>query len=258
MAANSKIEWRHDTVNFWWGCTQVSPACDHCYAKEITERFKIVKWNGPPVWMGNALAHMAACNNRAAKRGHRFVFINSMSDTFDNQATEQWRADLFAAVEKAPNVTALILTKRVGNVMGMLKYAALRWPPNAWLGISVVNQEEADRDIPKLLEAKEALGIPRMFLSIEPMLGLINLKRLTVDGGNADALTGGGFHYVGIDWVICGGESGREARPMHPDWARALRDQCATAGVPFFMKQMTKRADIPADLMIRERPHANA
>ena len=153
------------------------------------------------------------------------------------------------------------------------------WPlPHIWLGVSVEDQAAADARIPHLL----AVPAKVRFLSCEPLLGPVDLRRVEASAtGNLiegtfaypkriDALTGKAGHYPGkstfhpdshtiaaIDWVICGGESGPGARPMHPAWARALRDQCAAAaGVAFFMKQMTKKAPIPADLMVREFPDA--
>jgi protein gp37 len=116
------------------------------------------------------------------------------------------------------------------------QYRAL---PNLWLGISVVNQEEADRDIPKLLRVPAAVR----FLSMEPLLGPVEFSNVS---RRADAISQlGKKALLGIDWVIVGGESGRGARPMHPDWARSLRDQCAAAGTPFFFKQWGEWA--PAD-----------
>lgn len=247
MGADTKIEWADDSVNFWWGCTQISPGCDHCYAKEIAERFSKTTWNGGPLAerVGRAVVELRAIDRRAAKEGRkRFVFINSMSDTFDNRADGIWRRELFRAIEACTNVVALVLTKRVGNVIGMVEYdLPMPWPRNAWLGATVVNQEEADRDLQKLLGAKHKLAIPKVFLSIEPMLGPVDLTQFIWRAAADDALPGGaGWRTdvaapMAIDWVICGGESGRGARPMHPDWARSLRDQCAAAGVPFFYKQ---------------------
>jgi protein gp37 len=134
-----------------------------------------------------------------------------------------------------------LLTKRIGNVRNMVE--PIMWPhlPNVWLGATIVNQEEADRDIPKLLATPARVR----FLSMEPLLGPVDLRRLdggSVTGRNAhgvtiDSLRVGIFNRPRIDWIIVGGESGPKARPMHPDWARSLRDQCAAADVPFLFKQ---------------------
>lgn len=157
-------------------------------------------------------------------------------------------------------------------------------PPHIWIGTTICNQAEADRDIPKLL----AVPAAKRFLSMEPLLGPVNLwlptRKWTNSAGgtecdhccNGDRCDDPTHHERGrlewavrcpycrgtgrgkpIDWVIVGGESGTNARPMHPDWARSLRDQCQAGGVPFFMKQMTKKAEIPVDLLSREVPHAS-
>jgi protein gp37 len=144
--------------------------------------------------------------------------------------------------------------------------------PNVWLGATVVTQAEADRDVPKLLSVPARVR----FLSIEPMLGPVDLGRFigACERPEDDPQPIEHCERCGCvwnrdephecppgfgprpDWVICGGESGPHARPMHPDWARSLKQQCQAAGVPFFMKQMTKKAAIPDDLMVREFPHA--
>lgn len=172
-------------------------------------------------------------------------------------------------------------TKRIARALERLGIpaptAGFEWPlPNVWFGVSVEDQPRADERIPELLATPAAVR----FLSCEPLLGLVDLRSLDIGNGiKLDALTG--YHSTSliralqpdedwraglvdlpilpvptgnIDWVIVGGESGPNARPMHPDWARSLRDQCAAAGVPFFMKQMTKRAPIPNDLLIRQMP----
>ena len=137
--------------------------------------------------------------------------------------------DLFKLIAETPNLTWLILTKRIGNVMGMCSHDGLMFDQlaNIWLGATVVNQEEADRDIPKLLQIPAKVR----FLSMEPLLGLVDLRFEDVPGVMLSRIG------TGIDWVIVGGESGAKARPMHPDWAYSLRDQCAAAGVPYFFKQ---------------------
>jgi protein gp37 len=111
--------------------------------------------------------------------------------------------------------------------------------PNVWLGVSVEDQATADERIPHLQTTPAAVR----FISYEPALDPIDISRYLEP------------HWTAINWVICGGESGPGARPMHPDWARSVRDQCQAAGVPFFFKQMTKKAAIPEDLMIREFPN---
>lgn len=224
---DTKIQWADDTVSFWWGCTQVGPGCDNCYAKDIAERFKVVPWNGPVTRKPSAFAEIARIGRQARKEGRkRWVFVNSMSDFFDKAAPDVWRKEALNAIEEwEDHLVVLLLTKRVGNVADMLeKIGRDRLPANVALGITVVNQVEAERDIPKLMmfAFDQGLhGLRRTFLSIEPMLGPMSIRP----------------YLSRISWVICGGESGRDARPMHPDWTRSLRDQCAEASVPFFFKQ---------------------
>lgn len=286
MAENSKIEWTDHTFNPWVGCTKVSPACDHCYAEGWAKRTgqdqlwagerrrtSTANWKEPLRW-----------NRKAEVTGVRAkVFCASLADVFDNQVPDEWRVDLWRLIEATPNLDWLLLTKRPQNAGRMMMEARrallgadvddrhVAWPwHNIWLGTTVENQKEADRRIPNLLNTPAA----KRFLSCEPLLGPVNLRRLDIDGeGEINCLhpatereiwddawapdaTGmsleeaieswedeGGTYppsdarKPGIDWVICGGESGPSARPMHPDWARQLRDQCQDAGVPFFMKQ---------------------
>lgn len=243
MSENSKIEWTEHTFNPWWGCAKVSPACDNCYAERDAARFTPDKtfwginaerrefgekhWNEPKRW-----------NAAAMKTGVRArVFCASMADVFDKNAPAGARERLWELIKDTPHLDWLLLTKRVGNAAKMVPTAWIHgeWPSNAWLGVSVVNQEEAERDIPKMLD----LPAKVRFLSIEPMLGPINLPGMVFYGSQSS----GGIvplrakGYAQIDWVIAGGESGPNARPAHPDWFRSLRDQCLAAEVPFLFKQ---------------------
>lgn len=179
-------------------------------------RTSLSNWKEPISWNANALSFELEHGRR------RRVFCASLADVFDNEVPAQWRLDLWKLIESTPKLDWLILTKRIGNVSKWTDVHGM--PTNVWLGISVVNQEEADRDIPKL---DATMAVVR-WLSMEPLLGPVTL------GG--EYLWGSGGHN-GIDWVVCGGESGKEARPMHPDWARALRDECKHWGVPFLFKQ---------------------
>lgn len=229
MAENSKIEWCDHTFNPWIGCQKVGPGCDNCYAEAQQKRFgydvyfgvgnerrrtRPANWKLPLKW-----------NRKAEKEGVRYrVFCASLADVFDNAVPAQWRVDLFNLIESTPHLDWLLLTKRIGNVQKMLKtHDWLAGQKNVWLGITVCNQDEADRDIPKLLD----IPAEYRFLSIEPLLGPIDLNA-------ANGLHGDPGQ---IDWVIVGGESGSNARPMHPDWVRLLRNRCIEAGVPFFFKQ---------------------
>lgn len=189
------------------------------------------------------------------------VFCASLADVFDNEVPVEWRMDLFSLIEQTPNLDWLLLTKRIGNVGNMLPvpFDFERHYPNVWIGATITSQAEADRDIPKLL----AVDAAKRFLSMEPLLGPVDLMLdslvcnpcLRCADQSADPDTGAVEHCRhcewtgkgdewGIDWVIVGGESGPNARPMHPDWARSLRDQCQSAGVPFFLKQWGEWVDI--------------
>jgi protein gp37 len=199
-----------------------------------------------------------ACGGYAPQVRRR-VFCASLADVFDNEVDQAWRDDLFALIQDTPNLDWLLLTKRIGNVAWMVSSSGVLGrvglPPNVWLGATVVNQAEADRDIPKLLDAPAHMR----FLSCEPLLGPIELTRVKigeecgVDWSKdapedlkgvrtlqfvVNALAGAPKSGIpGLNWVIAGGESGPGARPMNPAWALSLRDQCAAANVPFFFKQ---------------------
>lgn len=228
MGENSKIEWCHHTFNPWIGCTKVSDGCANCYAEEMMDhRYGRAQWGpgGTRVrtsdtnWKKPLLWDRAAA---AAGERHR-VFCASLADVFeDRPELETWRYDLFFLIEKTPHLDWLLLTKRPENVVESINPTMLALP-NVWIGTSVENQEQADKRIPELLKIPAAVR----FLSMEPLLGPVDLS-----------LRWDRLEFVpGIHWVIVGGESGRNARPMHPDWARGLRDQCQAAGVPFLMKQ---------------------
>ena len=249
MAENTKIEWADHTFNPWEGCQKVGPSCDHCYAESRNAR---VNWLLPLKW-----------NREAAESGIRpRVFCASLADVFDNAVPAQWRADLIDLIAETPHLDWLLLTKRIGNAHQMLIDAtnhAAGWTalPNIWIGATICNQEEADRDIPMLLAVHSA----KRFLSIEPMLGPVSFsdhhdwlgrsdggmlcpdcpeRGVGIDPAEHNDCLGeveNAAPYIGIDWVIVGGESGPDARPMHPDWVRNLRDQCQSAGVPFLFKQ---------------------
>ncbi|PRE88430.1 phage Gp37/Gp68 family protein [Burkholderia gladioli] len=250
MSENSKIEWTDHTFNPFIGCTKVSPGCDNCYAEHMMDtRMHRVKW-GP----GQPRARTSAANWRepvrwnarheeffAAHGRRQRAFCASLADVFDNAVPAAWRRDLAALIEATPALDWLLLTKRIGNAAAMLvDMFPAGTPDHVWLGATVVNQAEADRDVPKLLATPAHVR----FLSIEPMLGPVDLGR----AWHGEAAVGGRCpgRYLpalrevprpSISWVIAGGESGPGARPEHPDWPRALRDQCAKAGVPFLFKQ---------------------
>lgn len=280
MAENTAIEWADHTFNPWIGCAKVSPACDGCYAEALmgtTGRMKRAEWGGPGKGVGTRVrtaeanwAEPRAWNRKAAAAGTTpFVFCASLADVFDNAVPAEWRKDLFDLIRETPNLIWLLLTKRPSNIARMSS-AAGGLPSNAAIGTTVEDQARADRNVPALLSASEALWRAKTrpaftFLSCEPMLGPIDLTSFPEYPGSeyfTDALRAqvwmkagtnqlpgtsfvqGDRDYVGlchgIDWVIGGLETDQghhQARPGHPDWVRSLRDQCAAARRPFLFKQ---------------------
>lgn len=251
MSANSSIEWTDRTWNPLTGCTKVSPGCDHCYAKTMHERF-----HGPGSF-DTVTLHPERLAQPLRWRKPSRVFVNSMSDLFHQDVPDEYIARVFAVMALAPRHTFQVLTKRHARMRSLLSSPIFRrsmydalvsldyawisanqlpWPlPNVWLGVSVETQQWADIRIPALLDTPAAVR----FLSCEPLLGPVTFRwaKWQPFGHEPGEVTD---HLDGlrrIDWVIVGGESGPGARPMHPDWARTLRDQCVAAGVPFLFKQ---------------------
>ena len=221
MAENSGIEWTHHTFNPWIGCTKVSAACDFCYAEAWDKRFGGERW-GPhaPRKRTKTWGNPIKWNRQAKAEGRRFrVFCASLADVFDNHKSvkDEWRNDLFSLIEETPHLDWLLLTKRPQNI-GKFEGWNGDWPDNVWLGTTVENQDEFDRRVPHLTQHR---GASVLFLSMEPLLGPVDTSAQI---GN-------------LDWIITGGESGPNYRPANPDWFRNLRDQCASAGVPFLFKQ---------------------
>lgn len=256
MGENSQIAWTDHTFNPWEGCCRVSAECTNCYAETRDERFhggvhwgkkadrkamSAAYWKQPRKW-----------NRSAAEAGERRrVFCASLADVFeDRRDLDPIRADLWDLIRQTPHLDWLLLTKRPENIeeltAGLVEAHCCRdtpdmtaevpWcadcdaettpvlPRNVWLGTTVGHDDSMSR-IGHLMDASEYLDPAVTFLSCEPLLG-------PLDMGN------GGLGWLDlIDWVICGGESGPNARPVDPAWVRDLRDQCQTAGVPFFFKQ---------------------
>ena len=271
MTQQTKIEWTDFTVNFWEGCQKVGPGCDHCYAEARNVRFHGDNWGPgkPRRYVKGGIAKLRKINRQADKFHEEHshwprVFCSSLSDIFDNAVDPAWRAEAFKELTAATSTRPQLLTKRIGNVFQMIPPAwAMKWPDHIGLMITVVNQAEADRDIPKLLELGSRLKIPWIGLSMEPLLGPVDLTKIPDPSGlnhsYMDALKGKFWmppEHVNwptqaravdgrlnvnlcnwINWVIVGGESGHQARPTHPDWIRSLRDQCEATGTPFLFKQ---------------------
>lgn len=236
MGENSKIGWTDHTQNFWVGCTKVSAACDFCYAETWAKRSghpelwdgdrrKTKTWSDPRRWdyeAAKAYTMWMQGHPEAKQPTPPKVFTNSLSDFFDNQVPIEWRREAWHVIDQTPYLKWLILTKRPQNIRKMLPepdagYSKPWGPngwPNVWLGMTAENQEEYDR------RAGHLFAVPALlhFISYEPALGPLRI----------------GWE---PKWVICGGESGAHARPMNPQWARDIRNQCEARGVPFFMKQ---------------------
>lgn len=270
MGEETGISWTDSTFSPWIGCQKVGPGCDHCYAEAQDQRFTGGKHWGP----GAERRRTSAAYWRGPyKWSARRIFAASQADIFDNAVPREWRDDFWDIVRAAHWHEWQIVTKRIGNVADML--------PADWLSgafdsvvliITVCDQEEADRDVPKLLAVprteRQLCGI-----SYEPALGPIDFETPEGwlwrydDSGRREPMRGWPNHprrSGGIDWVICGAESGPHARPMQLEWARAVRDQCAAAGVAFFMKQLcdgdgklTKHIlEFPVDLQVQQFPTA--
>lgn len=232
-------------------------------------------------WATHRDQHLGSGTIHHMAPARRRVFSASLADWLDNEVPIEWLVDLLDLIRRTPNLDWLLLTKRIGNWRGRIGAAIkfietdakawndnqllqtrawlLGWhakrlmPTNVWLGATVINQVEADRDVPKLLAVLARVR----FLSIEPMLGAINLKHMDVERAGhrewcfINALTGEQTDMgrpcpdvPRLHWIIAGGESGPHARPSHPDWYRSLRDQCTAAGVPFLFKQWGEWAPI--------------
>jgi len=229
-----------------WFCTKCSPGCAHCYAEKINIRlgngleytlrnldeieFRLVNLNDPFHW-----------------RKPQMVFVNSMTDLFHEAVPDELILSVFRVMKRASNHVFQVLTKRADRMRDFMRRVGQEdgelfldhlmggMAPHldhVWLGVSVENQKFADERIPLLLETPAAVR----FLSCEPLLGPVDLCKGCPGCPNDCGWTPGKNDY-GIHWVIVGGESGPGARPMHPDWARSLRDQCYAAGVRFFFKQ---------------------
>lgn len=230
MAENSAIEWTDHTFNPWIGCTKVSPACANCYAETLMDsRYGRVRWGAgedrsrtaPSTWR-----QPRRWNKVAAATGERpFVFCASLADVFDNEVDERWRRDLFELIEATPHLVWLLLTKRIGNVLRMTDPVRGNplLPRNVAVGATMANQEEYDRDRMKLAEVKRVCDPLFTFGSFEPLLGPVIFDR------NAP------------DWIIVGGESGANARPMSLEWARDMRQQAHDLGRVFNFKQVGGR-----------------
>lgn len=276
MAEQSGIEWTDSSLSLWIGCTQVSPACDHCYAMKIQGRLK-VEWNGPPrpaaesawkkidQWQRGAARFMKEHGRR------RRVFINHLSDFFDNQALPEWRDRACLYMEAAPDVIFILVTKRPQNVRKMVPTTWLRgdrWPENVWLLTTAEDQAEYHRRVPHLMTVP---GVKTIGISFEPLLEEIILGRSISESAYERARWCQMWlrrpvadHEVGkLAWGIIGGESGHKARPMpSPFRVSSMVSTMKAAKIAVFFKQLSqaehdnfKEYDaFPRQLQIREYP----
>lgn len=257
MGATTAISWCDATFNPWIGCTRVAAECDHCYAETLALRYHwLDAWGAKTPRKRTSPANWRkplAWDRAAAASGTRpRVFCASLADVFDAEIPDAWRTDLWALIRQTVHLDWLVLTKRSNLISHMLPpdWGAYGWP-HVWLGTSVGEQASAWR-IPHLLKVPAA----QHFLSCEPLLGPLNLRAVPYRGDvpyALDVLAGryathdpvhrgtpfsfGLASLARISWVIAGGESGPNYRPMDPAWARSLQRQCAVMNVPFWWKQ---------------------
>ena len=261
MADKTGISWTNSTWNIITGCSLVSPGCQSCYAMRLagtrlkhTHAYQGLTKATPkgPVWNGKVRFNENLLDLPIRWRKPRRIFVNSMGDLFHEDVPDSWIDQVFLVMAVSPRHTFQVLTKRpqrmraycssnetIGRLTPML--AEVLQPasaqcrhkqdglkgfilPNVWIGVSVEDQKRADERIPILLDAPAAVR----WISAEPLLGPLNLAR-----------------FVGVDWVVAGGESGPGARPMDPEWVRSIRDQCVASGVPFHFKQWGEFGPIP-------------
>lgn len=267
MGQHTDISWASHTFNPVWGCFEVGPECDNCYARTFAKRvghgghwgadagfrtFGAAHWAEPLKWDAAAKA--------AGER--RRVFCASMADVGDPRWPYGVHAQLWNLIKATPNLDWMLLTKRIHLLRKLLPKDWGDGYANVWLGVTCGTQAGADVRVPQLLATPARVR----FLSCEPLLGPVDLdlprcdehdrKLVSADGEHCTECAASGFsgelsygHWLGdvdrgIDWVIAGGESGGKARPMHPALARTLRDQCAASGVAFHFKQWGEWAPI--------------
>lgn len=260
----TKIEWAEETWNPVSGCTKVSEGCQHCYAERMAKRLA-GRFGYPADEPFRVTFHEDRLNEPLRWRKPRRVFVCSMGDLFHEAVPLAWVELIYATMLKAPQHTYLILTKRPERMQTAIrvlaqnqhliaqKYGAVlsvfggygaRPPSHIWLGVTAETQKRADERIPILLQTSAAVR----FVSVEPMLSEIRLRGKwldpypirSYDTPRFDRHTGK-TRFVdtprpSLDWIIVGGETGPGARPMHPDWARSIRDQCQAVEKPFFFK----------------------
>jgi protein gp37 len=215
------------SFNPWWGCLKVADECKHCYAEGIAHHYGHEVW-GPAATTSRRLfgedhwREPLTWNRQAERQGHRHsVFCASMADVFEEHPTiVNEREKLWQLINATPWLNWILLTKRAGNVLKLSLWGT-DWPDNVWVGTSAGTQKRADEEIPLLLDVPAVVRL----VSVEPQLEAIDLRP----------------YLKRLQWAICGGESGPNARRFDLNWACSLRDQCLAAGVPYFFKQVGGR-----------------
>jgi protein gp37 len=207
MPATSNIQWCDKSWNPITGCTKISAGCAHCYAKAVTERFPKSFPNGFTVTLHEDRLSVPLSWKKPSK-----IFVNSMSDLFHEEVPLSFIQEVFKIIAACPQHIFQILTKRSKRLVALS--SQLTWHPNIWMGVSVENQKVVSR-VDDLREIPAAVR----FLSCEPLIGPLELN------------------LQGIDWVIVGGESGADNRPIRVEWVKSIRDQCLADNVSFFFKQ---------------------
>lgn len=265
-----KISWlnmpgyKPETWNPIIGCNKISPGCDNCWAEKMAIRqahmsgareYSNVVRSNPSKWNGKTQFVESALHKPLYWKNPRMIFVCDMGDLFHETVKYEWFKKVMNIIEMSPEHIFIILTKRPERAAEFLATyrdrslilisvngKKITWPfSNLWVGASTENQEQFNKRVPLLLKVPAA----KRFVSIEPMLGPIDFYDPIINGEHYHTLKGfgdisGSRGYGGgpaLDWIIVGGESGPKARPIHPDWVRSVRDQCAGAGTPFFFKQ---------------------
>ena len=261
MSDKSGIEWTDATWNPTVGCTKVSAGCDHCYAENLVNRFAGTSPAFPTTFDVVNLRSDRFLTQPLRWNKPRRIFVNSLSDLFHKDVPDEFIARVFAVMVVTPHHTYQLLTKRHGrmrNLLGSHRFLGLLdealtehgerqlvaddWPlPNLWLGVSAEDQDTADLRIPALVATPAVVR----WVSAEPLLGPIDLTRWARqhaddcqdENGDPPWCTCGRDRDGYLDWLVAGGESGAQARPLAGRWVRDLRDQCAANGIPFLFKQ---------------------
>lgn len=212
MAEKTTIEWTESTWNPVTGCTKISPGCVNCYAERFALRLKAA--HNPSYINGfKVTLHERMLNLPITWRKPKTIFVNSMSDLFEESVPDEFIFRVFEIMNQASWHRFQILTKRSERLLSL--NPRLTWAPHIWMGVSVENSTYTRR-----IDDLRRTGASIKFISLEPLLGSIANLELT-----------------GIDWVVLGGESGPKARPIQPGWVTAVRDRCVIEQVPFFFKQ---------------------